>query len=63
MDVAVAESGTEPTYSQIANYLHERGTNLSRSRWTYKINGDISPKALHAITKFLDEEMTPTPEH
>ena len=25
--------------------------------------GDISPKALHAITKFLDEEMTPTPEH
>lgn len=123
MDVAVAESGTEPTYSQIANYLHERGTNLSRSRWTYMINGhryvqdpavfeglaaffdvdaafllgedgaatpekvsaqldlvrsmraakvksyaartlgDISPKALHAITKFLDEEMTPTPEH
>ena len=25
--------------------------------------GDISPKALHAITKFLDEEMTPMPEH
>ena len=123
MDVAVAESGTEPTYSQIAGYLHERGTNLSRSRWTYMVNGhryvqdpavfeglaaffdvdaafllgedgaatpekvsaqldlvrsmraakvksyaartlgDISPKALHAITKFLDEEMTPTPEH
>jgi len=32
MDVAVAESGAEPTYSQIADYLHERGTNLSRSR-------------------------------
>ena len=123
MDVAVAESGTEPTYSQIAGYLQERGTNLSRSRWTYMVNGhryvqdpavfeglaaffdvdaafllgedgaatpekvsaqldlvrsmraakvksyaartlgDISPKALHAITKFLDEEMTHMPEH
>ena len=123
MDVAVAESGTEPTYSQIANYLHERGTNLSRSRWTYMINGHryvqdpavfeglaaffdvdaafllgedgaatpekvsaqldlvwsmrpakvksyaartlgaISPKALHAIHKFLDQEMPPTPHH
>lgn len=118
MDVAVAESGTEPTYSQIADYLQERGTNLSRSRWTYMVNGhryvqdpavfeglaaffdvdaafllgedgattpekvsaqldlvrsmraakvksyaartlgDISPKALHAIPKFLNEEMT-----
>lgn len=123
MDVAVVESGTEPTYSQIADYLQERGTNLSRSRWTYMVSGhryvqdpavfeglaaffdvdaafllgedgaatpekvsaqldlvrsmhaakvksytartlgDISPKALHAITKFLDEEMTSTPEH
>ena len=123
MDVAVAESGTEPTYSQIADYLQERGTNLSRSRWTYMVNGhryvhdpavfeglaeffdvdaafllgedgaatpekvsaqldlvrsmraakvksyaartlgDISPKALHAITKFLDEEMTHMHEH
>lgn len=25
--------------------------------------GDISPKALQAITKFLDEEMTHMPEH
>ncbi len=123
MDVAEAESGAEPTYSQIADFLKQRGTNLSRSRWTYMINGhryvqdpavfeglaayfdvdtaflagedgaatpekvaaqldlvrsmraakvksyaartlgDISPKALQAITKFLDEEMTPTPEH
>lgn len=123
MDVAEAESGTEPTYSQIADFLKQRGVNLSRSRWTYMINGhryvqdpavfeglaayfdvdadflmgqdgaqtpekvsaqldlvrsmraakvksyaartlgDISPKALEAITKFLDEEMTPMPEH
>jgi transcriptional regulator with XRE-family HTH domain len=118
LDVAIAESGSEPTYSQIAAYLDQRGTSLSRSRWTYMVNGhryvqdaavfeglaaffdvdaafllgeddapvpakvsaqldlvrsmraakvksyaartlgDISPKALQAISRFLDEEMT-----
>lgn len=118
LDVVIAESGSEPTYSQIAAYLDQRGTNLSRSRWTYMVNGhryvqdsavfeglaaffdvdaaflvgkdgaaipakvsaqldlvrsmraakvksyaartlgDISPKALQAISRFLDEEMT-----
>jgi len=121
MDVVEAESGTEPTYAQIAGFLKDRGISLSRSRWMYMVNGhryvqdpavfdglatffevdsdflagddtatpekvsaqldlvrsmraakvksyaartlgDISPEALHAITKFLDEEMTPTPE-
>ncbi|MFC5931130.1 ribbon-helix-helix domain-containing protein [Cryobacterium melibiosiphilum] len=38
-DVAVAESGSEPTYTQIAEFLKQRGTNLSRSRWTYIVNG------------------------
>ena len=122
LDVAIAESGAEPTYSQIAAYLGDRGTNLSRSRWTYMVNGhrhvqdpevfeglaaffdvdaefllgadgsvvparvsaqldlvrsmraakvktyaartlgDISPTALQAISKFLDEEMAHTVE-
>ena len=115
LDVAIAESGIEPTYSQIAAYLGERGTNLSRSRWTYmqdpevfeglasffdvdadflvgsdgaevparvsaqldlvrsmraakvksyaaRTLGDISPKALQAISRFLDEEMAHTIE-
>lgn len=120
MDVAIAENGSEPTYSQIAAFLRDRGTNLSRSRWTYMVNGhryvqdpevfeglatffdvdpdflvgiegaevpekvsaqldlvrsmraarvksyaartlgDISPKALQAISQFLDEEMADT---
>ncbi|SDJ01610.1 hypothetical protein SAMN04488693_1466, partial [Arthrobacter subterraneus] len=120
LDVAIAESGSEPTYSQIAAYLDQRGTSLSRSRWTYMVNGhrfvqdaavfeglaaffdvdaaflagegdapipakvsaqldlvrsmraakvksyaartlgDISPKALQAISRFLDEEVTHT---
>jgi hypothetical protein len=118
IDVAVAETGAEPTYSQIAEFLRERGTKLSRSRWTYMVNGhrwvqdrrlfeglaayfdvdaeflagehgavtpervsaqldlvrsmraarvkayaartlgDISPEALNAISKYLDEEIT-----
>ena len=39
LDVAEAESGTEPTFAQIASFLEGRGTNLSRSRWTYIVNG------------------------
>jgi hypothetical protein len=120
LDVAEAETGDEPTYSQIAAFLEERGTNLSRSRWTYMVNGhryvrdrslfeglasffdvdpeflagdagasipakvsaqldlvramraarvksyaartlgDISPNALQAISRFLDEEIART---
>lgn len=118
LDVSIAETGTEPTYSQIAAFVQSRGLNLSRSRWTYMVNGhryvqdrplfealaeffavdaaflvgdgggampakvaaqlnlvrsmraakvksyaartlgDISPDALQAISRFLDEEMT-----
>lgn len=120
LDVSIAESGAEPTYTQIAAFLEARGANLSRSRWTYMINGhrnvkdpvivdglaaffdvdtqfllgekgaptpekvnaqldlvrsmraarvksyaartlgDVSPKALQSISKFLDEEVTQT---
>lgn len=120
LDVAVAETGSEPTFAQIAGFLEERGTNLSRSRWTYMVNGhryvqdrplfdglaaffdidpaflageagaetpakvsaqldlvramraarvksyaartlgDISPNALNAISRFLDEEISHT---
>lgn len=120
MDVSIAESGAEPTYAQIAAFLEKRGASLSRSRWTYMVNGhryvsdpvivdglaaffevdppfllgeegapipekvkaqldlirsmraarvksyaartmgDVSPKALKAISKFLDAEMNGT---
>jgi len=120
LDVSIAETGNEPTFGQIAAFLEERGSNLSRSRWTYIVNGhryvqdpalfeglaaffdvdpaflagdagvgtpakvsaqldlvramrsarvksyaartlgDISPDALRAISKFLDEEIAPT---
>lgn len=120
LDVAVAETGSEPTFTQIAAFLDERGMNLSRSRWTYMVNGhryvkdgplfeglaaffgvdteflageagaetpakvsaqldlvramrsarvktyaartlgDISPNALQAISRFLDEEISQT---
>lgn len=120
LDVAIAETDFEPTFSQIAAFLEGRGVNLSRSRWTYMVNGhryvqdqslfeglaeffnvdaaflmgaegaetpervsaqldlvrsmraarvksyaartlgDISPNALQAISKFLDEEIART---
>lgn len=39
LDVAVAESGAEPTYAEIAAFVQSRGVSLSRSRWTYMVNG------------------------
>lgn len=39
LDVAIAETGEEPTFSQISAFLHDRGVGLSRSRWTYMVNG------------------------
>lgn len=39
LDVKAAETGAEPSFSEIAAFLKERGTNLSRSRWTYMVNG------------------------
>lgn len=39
LDVAIAETGEEPTYSQIVAFLQTRGVSLSRSRWTYMVNG------------------------
>lgn len=57
IDVVAAESGSEPTYSQIADYLKQRGTNLSRSRWTYIINGHRyvqDPAVFEGLAAFFD---------
>ena len=78
LDVAITESGSEPTYAQIAAFLlGEDGAatpdkvtaqlDLVRAMRAAKVKsyaartlGDISPKALQAISRFLDEEMTRT---
>lgn len=55
MDVAEAESGAEPTYSQIADFLKERGVNLSR--WTYMINGHRyvqDPAVFEGLAAYFD---------
>ena len=57
LDVAVAETGSEPTHSQIAAFLEQRGTNLSRSRWTYMVNGHryVQDRALfEGLAEFFD---------
>jgi hypothetical protein len=57
LDVAVAETGSEPTFTQIAAFLAERGMNLSRSRWTYMVNGHryVQDRALfEGLAAFFD---------
>ena len=57
LDVAVAETGSEPTHSQIAAFLEQRGTNLSRSRWTYMVNGHRyvqDPALVEGLAEFFD---------
>ena len=57
LDVSEAETGNEPTFAQIAAFLEQRGTNLSRSRWTYIINGHryVQDRALfEGLAAFFD---------
>lgn len=116
IDLYAVEHGAEPTYSEISAHLEAHGISLSRSRWSYMLNGhrevtdrdllaslavffdvqpdfllsdgplpervvsqleliramrisrvrsfaartlgDVSPRTLDAITRFLDEEAT-----
>lgn len=60
MDVKHAEDGEEPSYSQIAAFLKERGINLSRSRWTYMINGHREvnqPKLFEGLAEYFDVDV------
>ena len=57
LDVVITESGVEPTYSQIAAYLGERGTNLSRSRWTYMVNAQSRARGHCAYIQRTGEEV------
>lgn len=57
LDVAEVETGSEPTFTQIAAFLEERGTNLSRSRWTYMVNGHRyvqDPAIFEGLAAFFD---------
>src|SRR5687768_11172165 len=61
LDVAIAETGSEPTFAQVAGFLEERGTNLSRSRWTYMVNGHryVQDRALfEGLAAFFDIDPT-----
>lgn len=60
LDVKTAENGTEPSHSEIAAFLKERGTNLSRSRWTYMVNGHRKvddPQVFEGLAEFFDVEI------
>lgn len=57
LDVVSAERGSEPTFMQIATHFASRGVNLSRSRWTYMVNGHRyvkDPAAFEGLAEFFD---------
>ncbi|KHK98834.1 hypothetical protein LK09_08140 [Microbacterium mangrovi] len=57
LDVAITETGAEPTHAQIAAFVQDRGVNLSRSRWTYMVNGHryVQDRRLfEALADFFD---------
>lgn len=39
IDLYAVEHGAEPTYSEISAHLEAHGISLSRSRWSYMLNG------------------------
>lgn len=60
LDVKTAETGTEPSHSVIAAFLKERGVNLSRSRWTYMVNGHRKvddPLVCEGLAEFFDVDV------
>jgi len=57
MDVVEARTGEEVTFTAISDYLTGRGVTLSRSRWSYILNGhrrvdDLT--LIDAISDFFD---------
>lgn len=60
LDVKTAETGVEPSYSEIAAFLKARGTNLSRSRWTYMVNGHRKvedPEVFAGLAEYFDVDV------
>jgi len=56
LDVATVETGVEPTYGEIAQFLNDRGISLSRGRWSYMVNGHraVEERALFsALAEFF----------
>lgn len=60
LDVKATENGSEPSYSEIAAFLKERGTSLSRSRWTYMVNGHRKvddPQVFEGLAEYFDVDV------
>lgn len=60
LDVKTTETGSEPSYSVIAAFLKERGVNLSRSRWTYMVNGHRrvdDPLVFEGLAEFFEVDV------
>ncbi|MWB99421.1 hypothetical protein [Agromyces seonyuensis] len=59
IDVVAAERGAEPTFTEIAAFLADRGVKISRSRWTYMVNGHRyvnDRKLFDGLAEYFDVE-------
>lgn len=57
LDAETASRGAEPTYSEIAAFLQDRGIHLTRSRWVYMLAGqrDVTDlKLFDGLAAFFD---------
>lgn len=57
IDLHTVEHGTEPTYTEVAESLEDRGVGLSRARWSYMLNGHrqvSDPELLDGLADFFE---------
>jgi len=57
LDASAARSGNEVTFTEISDFLSDRGIAISRARWSYMVNGHrlVDDAALlDALSDFFD---------
>lgn len=54
VDLYAVEHGAEPTYSEISGHLEAHEISLSRSRWSYMLNGHREVTDRHLLAAIAD---------
>ncbi|WP_295689327.1 hypothetical protein [uncultured Brevibacterium sp.] len=54
VDLYAVEHGAEPTFSEISAHLEAHGISLSRSRWSYMLNGHREVTDRHLLASLAE---------
>jgi len=60
IDAETASRGTEPTFTEISDFLAKRGIAISRGRWSYMINGHRyvnDPELLAGLAEYFQVDV------